>query len=231
MTKDFYLVLQVTRSATRDEIHSAYQRRASELHPDRSASDSEPFIELQKAYSVLSDLAQRTAYDRGRESLAVRRGGGMGSRPASAEPFREIEPVSDFREVSLSQSFHTFAPSFDELFDRLWSNFDLLTRPKAEGLESLTVDVPLSQQEASAGGSVRILVPARLTCRACNGRGSIGFYQCWRCRGQGTMTAEFPLEVAYPTGLRRDYLVRVPLDEFGIHNFYLTVRFRLTDLG
>jgi DnaJ-class molecular chaperone len=137
--------------------------------------------------------------------------------------------VGSFREASLSQSFDTFAPSFDEIFDRLWSNFDLLTRPKAERLESLDVDVPLSPEEAFAGGRVRILVPAHVACPDCRGRGEVGFYECWRCQGHGSLTAECPLEVSYPAGLRRDHVVRLPLDDFGIRNFYLTVRFRPTD--
>jgi molecular chaperone DnaJ len=134
------------------------------------------------------------------------------------------------REVSLSQSFDTFSPSFDEIFDRLWGNFELLTRPKAERAESLTIDVPLSPQEAFAGGSVRILVPARTTCSTCHGRGGIGFYECWHCRGQGAVVSEYPLDVHYPAGLQQDYIMRVPLNEFGIQNLYLTVRFRLSDL-
>jgi molecular chaperone DnaJ len=146
------------------------------------------------------------------------------------EPFRQVEPVSSFREVSVSQSFDTFSPSFEEIFDRLWSNFELLTRPKAERLASLTMDVPLSSQEALTGGSVRILVPARITCQGCQGHGAVGFHECWRCRGQGSITAEYPFEVTYPSGLRRDYVVRVPLDDFGIHNFFLTIRFRPTEM-
>jgi hypothetical protein len=33
----------------------------------------------------------------------------------------------------------------------------------------------------------------------------------------------------YPAGLQQDYIVRLPLDRFGIENFYLTVRFRPTE--
>jgi molecular chaperone DnaJ len=61
----------------------------------------------------------------------------------------------------------------EETFERLWSNFTLLTRPKAERLESLTVEVPLSPRQAFEGGAVRMLVPARVICRTCNGRGSV----------------------------------------------------------
>lgn len=227
--KDFYLILRVTRTATPEQIRSAYRRRALELHPDKSGASGEPFIELQEAYSVLSDPAQRAAYDRQEESAPVRRIA-LRRRPA-AEPFREVDPVGGFRDVSLTQSFDGFGPSFDEIFERLWGNFDFSTRPKAETLESLTVEVPLSAEEAFLGGSVRVLVPARRHCQRCDGRGAVGPYECWRCQGRGSITAEFPLEVTYPAGLRRDYVVQVPLDEFGIHNFYLTVRFRPAEMG
>jgi len=218
MGKDFYLMLQVTRGATSQQIHSAYLRGAME-----------PLIELQDAYSVLSDPAQRAAYNRARGSVPIRRAETGRVRHRSAEVSREVQPTGSFREVSLSRSFDSFTPSFDEIFDRLWSNFDLLTRPKAERLESLTLDVPLSQQEALTGGSVRILVPARVACQKCQGRGAIGLYECWQCKGQGSLTAQYPLNVPYPAGLLRGCVVRVPLDDFGIHNFYLTVRFRPTE--
>jgi len=228
MGKDFYFVLKVTPEATAEEIHSAYRRCALEIHPDESGAGSEPFLELQQAYAVLSDPAQRAAYDRAAKSISVRTERSEW-RPLAVEPFRAVEPAGAFRDLSLSRSFDSFGPSFDELFDRLWSNFDLLTRPKAEQLESLTVDVLLTPGEAFAGGSVRIQVPARLTCPVCRGHGAVGLYECWRCRGQGTLTSEYPLKVPYPAGLRREYVVRVALDDFGIHNFYLTVRFRITE--
>ncbi len=231
MEKDLYLILQVTRQATPEDIRSAYRRRALELHPDLSGTDSEGFIELQEAYSVLSDPTQKAAYDRSREFQDVRRTRAGRSTRRPAEPFREVEPAVGLREVSLAEDFESFAPSLDEIFDRWWSNYDLGTRPKAETLESLTVDVPLSPAEAHYGGTVRISVPARIPCPACRGHGSIGIYECWRCHGGGAVAAEYPLDVDFPALLQGDYIVRVPLDELGIRNFYLTIRFRPTDLG
>ena len=225
MGKDFYLILQVSRAASADEIRSAYRRRALELHPDRSGATSEPFIELQEAYAVLSDPGRREAYDHRSDFVPVQREQTPRERWRRAEPFRQFDPVGDFREASLSESFNTFRPSFDEIFDRLCSNFGQLIRPKAERLESLNVDVPLSEGEGLAGGSVRILVPARAVCPTCRGQGSVGSYECWHCEGQGALTAEYPLIVRYPPGLRRDHVARLALDEFGIHNLFLTVRF------
>jgi hypothetical protein len=42
------------------------------------------------------------------------------------------------------------------------------------------------------------------------------------------VVSEYPLDVDYPAELWRDYIAQVPLDEFGINNLYLTVRFRPT---
>ena len=66
-----------------------------------------------------------------------------------------------FYATSLRESFATYHPSFDELFDRFWSNFSLLSRPKVEQVESLTVEIPLSAPEAMRGGQTRVLVPGR----------------------------------------------------------------------
>lgn len=92
--KDFYLVLQVAPNATPEEIRSAYRRRALRLHPDQSGGGSEPFIELQRAYSVLSDPSRRAAYDRETERIPIRPVFRRETpRRPRAEPFREVEPL------------------------------------------------------------------------------------------------------------------------------------------
>jgi molecular chaperone DnaJ len=234
MKKDYYLILRLTPEAVAEEIRSAYRRLAIELHPDLSGIGSDQFLELQEAYSVLSDPKRRAVYDREAEEIPIRHTDlarpkeTVIGRRHSAEPLTPVQPVG-FEEISLLRSFETFLPSFSEMFDRLRSNFELVSRPKAERLESLAVDVTLSPQEAFVGGQMRILVPARVICPACRGRGSVGPYQCWRCEGHGALTDEYPVTVSYPAGLQQDYIVRLPLDRFGIENFYLTVRFRPTE--
>ena len=235
MKKDYYLILRLTPEATAEEIRSAYRRLAIELHPDLSGFGSDRFLELQEAYSVLIDPMRRAIYDREAQEIPIRRTDV--ARPTeivirrrhSAEPLTPVRPVGGFEEISLLRSFETFHPSFREMFDRLWSNFDLVTRPKAERLENLTVDVPLSPRQAFAGGQMRILVPARVICPGCSGRGSVGPYQCWHCEGHGALMDEYPVMVSYPGGLQQDYIVRLSLDRFGIKNFYLTIRFRPTE--
>src|SRR5215831_3984014 len=212
MRKNYYLILHLAPEATSEQIRSAYRRRALELHPDVTGLGSDQFLELQEAYDVLSDPVLRQIYDREAEEIPIRRTHAMRppetviTRRHGAEPLVTDRPTREFDDISLFGSFETFSPSLDELFERLWSNFNLLTRPKAERLESLNVEVPLSPQQAFAGGQVRIMVPARLVCPACHGHGSIGPYECSRCEGHGAMTGEYPVSVSYPAGLQADYL-------------------------
>lgn len=60
--KDYYGILGVARTASADEIKQAYRRAAMRHHPDRGGDEAE-FKSIEEAYRVLSDPAQREAYD------------------------------------------------------------------------------------------------------------------------------------------------------------------------
>src|SRR5579862_8634753 len=66
--RDFYEVLSVTRTASAEEIKSAYRKAALKWHPDRNPENKTQaehhFREATEAYSVLSDGQKRAAYDR-----------------------------------------------------------------------------------------------------------------------------------------------------------------------
>lgn len=65
--KDYYQTLGVSRDATDADLKKAFRRLAKEHHPDRNPGDphaEERFKEINEAYAVLSDPAQRKRYDR-----------------------------------------------------------------------------------------------------------------------------------------------------------------------
>jgi DnaJ-class molecular chaperone len=224
MKKDYYFTLRLTPEATEREIRSAYRRLAIEIHPDHSGFGSDPFLELQEAYSVLSDPMRRAVYDREVGEIPVRRT--EAARPAkimrrqSAAAFSPLRPIGE----SHLGSSETFYPSFTEMVERLCSDLEPWTRRQAERPGSLALDVALSPQETLTGGQVRILLQGRVICSSCLGQGHSGPYQCSRCEGYGAFRDEYPLVVSYPAGLRRDYVVCLSLDDFGSENIH--VRFR-----
>lgn len=65
---DPYATLGVSRSASEQDIKSAYRKLAKELHPDRNKDNpkaAERFSDVTKAYDLLSDKDQRARFDRG----------------------------------------------------------------------------------------------------------------------------------------------------------------------
>ena len=61
-TPDYYKILGVSRTASADEIKSAYRKLARVYHPD-AGGDEEKFKEINEAYEVLSDDKKRQIYD------------------------------------------------------------------------------------------------------------------------------------------------------------------------
>ena len=64
----YYEILQVSREATEDAIRAAYFRLAKIYHPDlrrqdQRPEDTEKFIEINRAYTILTDPAKRQVYD------------------------------------------------------------------------------------------------------------------------------------------------------------------------
>ena len=63
---DYYALLGVSRNASEEDIRRAYREAALRLHPDKNAGpeETELFLQVNRAYEVLSDVDQRAGYDR-----------------------------------------------------------------------------------------------------------------------------------------------------------------------
>lgn len=63
-TRNYYRVLEVSPSASREDIRKAYRRMAMRFHPDRHPNiPPSVFAAIQEAYALLSDPAKRAEYD------------------------------------------------------------------------------------------------------------------------------------------------------------------------
>ena len=232
MAKNYYVILGISSGASEDDIKAAYRRLAKAYHPDHYSGNLRTFLDVQEAYSVLSDMQRRREYDRqvGTYIQPAYPSGGkyVSTGSAHPEPLIPDQGPAHLEDISLVRSFQTFTPSFDEVFDRLWSSFRDLGHPKAEGMQSLSIEVPITFEQAQRGGQARIMVPARAYCPSCRGQGALGYYACPRCAGEGVMVGEYPVNISFPPGLSGDHTVLVSLERFGIRNLYLSVIFRIT---
>lgn len=71
---DYYAVLDLTLTASADQIQHAFRQRAKQLHPDRNDSSeaTRQFQQLSEAYAALSDPVLRAEYDQARAMLSFR---------------------------------------------------------------------------------------------------------------------------------------------------------------
>jgi DnaJ-class molecular chaperone len=115
--RDYYDILGVSRSATPEQIKSAYRRLARKYHPDvnKSKGAAEKFKEATAAYEVLSEPEKRKMYDQfghaGPPGAGFGQPGGPGRvytrsyRPGEDVPFdfEDLFASSPFRGMSLEE--------------------------------------------------------------------------------------------------------------------------------
>ena len=184
MAKSYFAILGISPRATADEIRSAYRRLAKEFHPDHYTGSSERFRDIQEAYSVLGNNRRRRDYQQNIRKVSPKKPLRPTTYPEPEPLIPEVGPV-DIGEVSPVRSFQAVTPSFDEIFDWLWSNYSDLAQPKSARVQNLTLEVTLTPEQARRGGNARIMVPAQAVCPTCRGHGGLGFYECTRCAGEG----------------------------------------------
>ena len=82
--RDYYEVLGVSKTASKDEIKSAYRKLAKKYHPDnKETGDEAKFKEVQEAYDILFDDQKRDAYNQFGHAAFEQTGGG----PGGGNPF------------------------------------------------------------------------------------------------------------------------------------------------
>jgi len=119
--KDYYRILEVSKTASPEEIKKAYRKLALKYHPDRNKGDraaEERFKEINEAYAVLSDPEKRRQYDTfGAE--------GFHQRFSQEDIFRNFDFASIFREFGFGggRSANPFAHIFEGMGGQRFGGF------------------------------------------------------------------------------------------------------------
>lgn len=189
LEKDYYEALGVSKTASKDEIKSAYRKLARKFHPDANRGEAqaeEKFKEISEAYNVLSDDKQRKEYDNARSlfgSGGVRSGtGGQGGFPF------------DVGDLFGGQGGQTgqggTGERIGDLFGGLFggSRTRTTTQQRARRGADVQTETSLTFGQAAEGRTVSLPLSSEAPCITCKGTGAkTGTVPrvCPNCEGTG----------------------------------------------
>jgi len=220
--RDYYEVLGVSKTASADEIKSAYRKLAMKYHPDRNPGDKaaeEKFKEAAEAYDVLHDADKRARYDQfGHQAFE----GGAGGYGAGGMNMDDI--FSMFGDLFGGRGGGGGFGGFEEMFgggrrsartadpnaprdgDDMTFRLDVDFDEAIFGSER-TLELTLPTECADCHGTGAADGARRVTCKMCGGRGVVmgggGFLRiqqtCPTCGGEGSVI-EKPCKKCRGTG-------------------------------
>ncbi len=171
--RDYYDVLGIEKSASKDEIKKAYRKLSKKFHPDinKEPGADEKFKEITEAYEVLSDESKKAQYDQfghaGPNQGGFNGGGG----------------------------FSGFGGGFDDIFSTFFGGGGGRRRdPNAprQG-DDLQYTMTVTFEEAVFGVEKDITIPREEECTTCNGSGAkpgTSRETCSHCAGAGQVNVE-----------------------------------------
>lgn len=176
MSKDYYNILGVSKSATEDEIKKAYRKKAHLHHPDKGG-DANKFKEVNEAYQVLGNANKRQQYDQfGSAAFSG------GSGPSG---FSQQGGFSNINFDDLGDMFGGFGDWFG-----FGSNSRSENRQASRG-EDLELNINLSFKEAIFGVEKEINYIRNGVCQTCKGskaKPGSKLTTCSTCKGTGKIT-------------------------------------------
>lgn len=180
--RDYYEVLEVSKTASADEIKKAYRKKAIQYHPDKNPGDKEAeekFKEAAEAYDVLSNPDKRAKYDQfGFEGLNAGAGGfgGGGFGGFSGQSMSMDDIFSMFGDIFGGGG--GFGGSRQQRGERRFRGADI------------RIKVSLTLEEINKGVTKKFKVKKMVPCEHCQGSGAKEGSKpeiCPDCKGTGTV--------------------------------------------
>ena len=223
--RDFYDVLGVNKSASPEELKSAYRKLAVKYHPDKNPNDKvaeDKFKEASEAYGILSDQEKKQNYDNfghaAFESGGGRQSGGFGG--FGGADFSDIfeDFFGDFggggrsrgRRSSSNRGSdlrYDLSITLKEAFDGKKQDIKFSTTEKCNTCKGNGSKPGSSPDRCSAcGGNGKIrsnqgFFTVQQTCPQCAGSGEEITSPCSDCNGQGSKQTSKKISVTIPKGV------------------------------
>ncbi len=228
--RDYYDVLGVSKSATKEEIRKAYRSLSKKFHPDlnKEAGAEEKFKEVTEAFEVLSDDNKKANYDQYGHSNPNQGFGGFGG---GGDGFGFEDIFSSFFGGGGGRRRDPNAPrkgddlQYSMTIDFMEAVFGKETEievPKEElcetcdgsGAKKGTSAKTCSHCDGTGQISVTQNTPLgqmvnRRTCPHCQGTGKIIPEKCTTCHGDGRVTKRKKIKVTIPEGVDDGQQLRV----------------------
>lgn len=174
--RDYYEVLGVSKSASKDEIKKAYRKLSKKYHPDinKEPDAADKFKEIAEAYEVLSDDQKKAHYDQFGHADPNQGFGGFGGGGADFGGFGGFEDI-----------FNTF-------FGGGGGSRRRDPNAPRQGAD-LQYTMTISFEEAAFGKETDIDIPREETCETCHGSGAKPGTKpetCKHCQGSGQVSVE-----------------------------------------
>jgi molecular chaperone DnaJ len=219
--RDYYDVLGVTKTASKEEIKKAYRKLALKYHPDKTKGDKsseEKFKEASESYHVLSDEKRKTNYDQfGHAAFENGGGSGQGFGGFDTSSFSDIfeDFFGDFGGSGSSRSSgnrgndlrYDISISLGEAYKGSEKNVRYTTYKKCStclGSGSAKGSKPIKCNYCSGQGKVRTnqgFFTVQQTCPQCSGYGETIGTPCDSCRGNGKIQGNENVTVKIPKGV------------------------------
>ena len=181
--KDYYEILGVAKSASKDEIKKAYRKMAMKYHPDRNPGNKkaeENFKEAASAYEVLFDDEKRAKYDQfGHDNFQNMQGGGSGHQNMD---FEDI--FSNFGDIF--ENMFGFGSGGGSSFGQ--SSKSKRTGPRAQRGHDIAKEIVITLEESYMGKVEEFSYYHAFECKECNGNGvknKSDIISCNKCKGFG----------------------------------------------
>lgn len=233
---DYYEILGVSKDASKDEIKSAFRRKARTLHPDvnKAPDAGEKFKELGKAYETLMDDNKRATYDRYGEDGLKNAGfdtngpfaggfgdlndifnsffGGMGGFGFGGRPDPNAPVEGDDLRLDIEIDFEqaVFGCEKEIKFDHL----EVCSSCSGTGAEKGSQ--PVTCPTCKGSGQVQQVMRTPLgsiaqivTCPDCHGKGKKISNPCKACKGHGKLQKEKKINIKIPAGVDNMSKIRV----------------------